>query len=46
MNKLKRLRYFHYLVVGKNLKQVMKENRNLNRCINPLGRLSKNALPF
>nr|DAI95364.1 MAG TPA: hypothetical protein [Caudoviricetes sp.] len=33
-------------MTGKNLKQVMKENRNLNRYINPLGKLSKGALPF
>ena len=46
MRKLKRLHYFHYLVTGKNLKQVMKENKNLYRYINPLGRLSKGALPF
>lgn len=46
MKKLKRLHYFHYLVVGKNLKQVMKENKNLYRYISPLGKLSKSALPF
>lgn len=46
MRKLKRLQYFHYLVDGKNLKQVMKENRSLHRYINQLGRLSKKALPF
>lgn len=46
MNKLKRLHYFYYLVVGKNLKQVRKENKIFDRHINPLGRLSKNALPF
>ena len=46
MRKLKRLHYFHYLVTGKNIKQEMEENRNLYRCISPLGKLSKSALPF
>lgn len=46
MKKLKRLHEFHYVVTGKNLAQVMKENKKLGRYIDPLGRLFKGALPF
>lgn len=46
MKKLKRLQWFHYLAKGKNLKEVMKENKYYSRYINHLGKLSKNALPF
>lgn len=46
MKKLKRLQCGDFLIKGKNLKEAMKENKSYSRHINPLGRLSKNALPF
>ncbi len=47
MKKLKRLQYGDFLIIkGKNLKEVMIENKIYKRYINHLGRLSKNALPF
>nr|DAJ87263.1 MAG TPA: hypothetical protein [Caudoviricetes sp.] len=46
MKKLKRLQYGDFLIKGKNLKEVMIENKYYRRYINHLGRLSKNALPF
>lgn len=46
MKKLKRLQYGDFLIKGKNLKEVMIENKIYKRYINHLGRLSKNALPF
>lgn len=46
MRKLKRLQYGDFLIKGKNLKEVMIENKIYKRYINHLGRLSKNALPF
>ncbi len=46
MKKLKRLQYGDFLIKGKNMKEVMIENKIYKRYINHLGRLSKNALPF
>lgn len=46
MKKLKRLQYGDFLIKGKNLKEVMIENKYYRRYINHLGRLSKNASPF
>lgn len=46
MKRLKRLQYGDFLIKGKSLKKVMKENEIYYRYINPLGRLSKNHLPF
>ncbi|WP_195579094.1 hypothetical protein [Bacteroides intestinalis] len=46
MKKLKRLQYGDFLIKGKNLMEVMIENKFYRRYINHLGRLSKNALPF
>lgn len=46
MKKLKRLQYGDFLIKGKNLMEVMIENKLYRRYINHLGRLSKNALPF
>lgn len=46
MSKLKRLQYGDFLIKGKNLKEVMIENKFYRRYIDHLGRLSKNALPF
>lgn len=46
MSKLKRLQYGDFLIKGKNLMEVMIENKFYRRYIDRLGRLSKNALPF
>ncbi len=46
MSKLKHLQYGDFLIKGKNLKEVMIENKFYRRHIDHLGRLSKNALPF
>lgn len=46
MKKMKRLHFFCSLTRGNNLAEVMKENKYYARHINPLGKLSKNALPF
>lgn len=46
MSKLKRLQYGDFLIKGKNLMEVMIENKLYRRYIDHLGRLSKNALPF
>lgn len=43
---MRRLQWFSYYVKGRSLKEHMRENRALGRYINPLGMLSKNALPF
>lgn len=46
MKQLKRLQWFSFYVKGRSLKEQMRENKALGRYINPLGIMSKNALPF
>lgn len=46
MKRLKRLQWYSYYVEGRSLWEEMKENKALGRYINPLGVVSKNALPF
>lgn len=44
--KHRRLQLFSHLVEGRNLKQVIRENKAIGRYITHLGILSKRSLPF